>query len=138
MLLCGARLGLRRCATLSAKSAPMTPGPMDLRGGRLTTLWVLKAGNSLCLRFLIPTVAVGGPIISPVEEAWPMCLAALLCRCNRDPLLPMREFDAAAPDALSRPLSFVSLGISCERMTALGANIPPPLPGAGNSFRLGS
>ena len=138
VLLCGARLGLRRCASLSAKSAPTTPGPMDFRGGLLTALLVLSVGNSLCLRFLIATGANGGPIVSMVEEAWPICLAALLFRCKRDPLLPIRETDAAAPGGLSCPLSLASFKVSCVSMTPLLASIPPPLPGAGNSFRLGS
>lgn len=138
MLLCAGKLGRRRWATLSAKSAPMIPGPMDLRGGLLTTLLVRRVGNSLCLRFLVASGAVGGPIVSMVEEAWPICLAALLCRCKRDPLLPMREADVAAPAGLNRLLSLVSLGVSCDRMMPLLTSVPPPLPGAGNSFRLGS
>lgn len=62
------RLGLRRCVTLSTKSAPMTPGPIDFRGGLPTTALVERAGNSLCLRVLIGSGALGGPIGSIPAE----------------------------------------------------------------------
>jgi hypothetical protein len=41
------RLGLRRCVTLSTKSAPMTPGPIDFRGGLPTTALVERAEFAL-------------------------------------------------------------------------------------------
>lgn len=111
---------------------------MDFRAGLLTATLAVGTGYSLCLRFLPATGAVGGFIESIVEELGTLCLAVLLCRRRRDPLLPRCVPDAAGSTTRICRFSFGWVAAGSGRNWPLVVKMAPPRPGAGNSFKLGS